>query len=170
MAGTNESVKKLRALLRHSDDMTEEENRHHIKQLAGKNDRLVAIVGGSIVEDTLQYLFEKKMPNKDAAAALFGPRGALASFSSKINTAYAFGFIDRDVQRNCDYIREIRNVFAHRIAPTSFTTPEVRDVCRLLVTMLKTKPARSMRQHYMNAVFATSLAIQLRTPARLSSP
>src|SRR5262249_47141854 len=64
---------------------------------------------------------------------LFTGNGALASFSSRIQVASALGLLTREQRANLDYIREIRNAFAHATKPIRFATPEIKAVCALLV-------------------------------------
>ena len=127
MPDANASTKALRALLKDSTiplkDMAK-----HIRELTGTNDRLIAIICGSLVEFNLRGLIE--LPN--GADKLFDPTAPLSTFSAKINLAYSLNLIGADIRRNADYIRDIRNVFAHRAAPTSFRTKEVAAVCALL--------------------------------------
>src|ERR1039458_1249722 len=100
------------------------------------------------------------MPN--GAGTLFDPKGALSTFSAKIELAYALELIDKDVRRNADYIREIRNIFAHRIGPTYFRIPEISAVCRLLAlgdSEWRPRVKTNMRLRYHYACRATDLAI-----------
>jgi DNA-binding MltR family transcriptional regulator len=64
--------------------------------------------------------------------ALFERDAPLSSFSKLIRVAYAFGIIDHDLRRNCDYVREIRNAFAHSPTTVKFESAEIRTVCNLL--------------------------------------
>ena len=162
MAGTNPSVQKLRALLR-DPHIPQQDMEKHVKELMGKNDRLLAVVGGSLVEGALRGLLKSKMRNEnDTDKRLFGPNAPLSSFSVKIDLAYALKLVDNDTRRNAHYIREIRNVFAHRVAPTSFLTTEVAAVCRLLVIGShegNKRAQRSMRARFLVGCVTTGRAI-----------
>src|ERR1051326_2063172 len=105
MAGTNATIKALRDLLRDTI-IPQEIMGKHVKELAGRNDRLLAIVGGSAVEAALEGRLLRVMRD-GSREALFGIRAPLSTFSAKIQIAYALGLINNDVRRNADYIRDI---------------------------------------------------------------
>ncbi len=159
MAGTNSSIKALRWLLR-DNIIPRNVMLKHIREVTGKNDRLIAVVGGSQVEGVMRALLKANMPN--GPGTLFDSKSALSTFAAVIDLAYAFGLIDADIKRNSHYIREIRNVFAHRIAPTSFKTKEVANVCKLLVLGRhegRENVNSDMRARYQFAVVHTGGAI-----------
>ena len=51
--------------------------------------------------------------SKTQYADLFGPMAPLGSFASKIRMAYALNVITRDVYRDLEKLRKLRNAFAH---------------------------------------------------------
>jgi hypothetical protein len=159
MVAVNSSIDALRRFLRDpvipSDQMGK-----HLRELVGKNDRLVAIVAGSFVEASLRRLLEGQMRN-GTHGELFGARGPLSGFAAKIEIAYALRLIDANTRRNAHYIREIRNVFAHKVAPVSFRTPVVAAVCKLLSAGSREgHPASAnMRTRYLFAATATASAV-----------
>jgi len=164
MSTDNTSVSKLKAMLRRKM-LTGDELTRHVAELRGTNDRLVAVVGGSMIDGALEGKLQKLMIPLDSKSkynAVFGHPGPLSSFSSKIVLAHALGLIDNNIRRNADYIREIRNAFAHSIKPIRFATPEVAAVCRLLVfraqTEAKLKRA-GLRRRFLLAVVDTGQAI-----------
>lgn len=102
---------------------------------ADKNDRGVALTLCSAVETALyQFIDSWIVPelNSEEKSHLFSGDAPLGTFSSRIRIAYAFGLIDRDVHKSLHHLREIRNAFAHTMAPISFETPEVAKACELL--------------------------------------
>lgn len=106
----------------------------HVSELVGDSDRAIAIVGGAIVESALKGALLERMPNlsKKLHDDIFDSRGALSTFSSKINIAAALEIISLATKRNANYIRAIRNIFAHSVQPISFGTPKIRAMCELL--------------------------------------
>jgi len=165
MVTANASIKALRALQRDPTIPLRDWVRH-IKELTGRNDRLVAIICGSYVEAELRKLLQSAMPN--GAGMLFDPHAPLSTFSAKINLAYSLALIGPDIRRNADYMREVRNVFAHRVAPTNFRTKEVSAVYRLLSRGkwdTTFDPKMTMRTKFMLTAIATGGAI---TNKRLS--
>ncbi len=162
MSRANASIKALRALSQ-SKIILHKDMSRHIRELTGRNERLLAVVCGSIVEINLRGLIESAMPN--GPDKLFEPHAPLSTFSAKSSLAYSLGLISADLRRNTEYIREIRNVFAHRIAPTNFKIKEVADVCRLLTLgkWEETKRAEmDMRQRFVSASVETARAICVR--------
>lgn len=81
----------------------------------------------SIVESFLDRLILAKLRvrGKDLEAQLFGPRGPLADFNSKIHIAVAFGVVSPNMGEELHRLRRIRNVFAHATHHVSFETPEI---------------------------------------------
>ena len=152
MTLANPTIKALRGLLRRG--LTRAEFDKHLKELSGKNDRLIAVVGSAHIENALRGMIIGALRSGEKTNELFMGQGELARLSSRIKFAYALKLIDNDLRRNLDYIREIRNVFAHRVAPTRFTTPEVAATCRLLNLgdYENSRTRRSMRLRYLGAV------------------
>jgi hypothetical protein len=137
MRKTNASVKALRAFAREKT-IPKKHVERHFRQILGTNDRLVAIVMASALEHTLETLLEASMPK--GSDGLFEVNQPLQAFSSKIRLAYSLGLIGADIRQNLDYIREIRNAFAHHIGPITFATPEVKAVCKLLIVAPNVRP------------------------------
>jgi len=168
MAGTNASIRALHDLLANTR-IPDKALGKHILELTGRNDRLVAVVCGALVERNLQGLLESVMPN--GPGSLFEPLLPLGSFSAKIKLAYSLNLINADIRRNADYIREIRNTFAHRIAPTSFRTKEVAAVCRLLfVGKEGNRIPKNMRGRYSLVAMETGAALTRKRYAAAGSP
>jgi hypothetical protein len=132
----------------------------HVRELTGTNHRLVAIVCASLVELNLTGLIKAFLRN--GAGSLFDPYKPLGTFAAKIEMAYALGLIDVEVRRNSDYIREIRNIFAHRMAPTNFNTKEVAAVCRLLVVNYHGFPSidKPRERYYRTAIQTAKVIMQ----------
>jgi hypothetical protein len=160
MSDVNSSVKKLRKLMREGFP---ENTPAHVKEISSNNDRLVAILGGTMIELALTDVLRSVMFRGDNK--LFDPHQPLSTLSSKIQLAFSLGLIDDDIHRNCEYIREVRNVFSHRLAPTSFRTPEVSAVCKLLKMGEiegKKNNKRNMRARYMQAAMRCGRQIAMR--------
>lgn len=97
------------------------------KELGKMQDRPVALVAATLVEDALQDLLlanMKKLSNTEHAD-LFSGVAPLASFAARIRIASAFRLIDKETKDDLTAIREIRNLFAHVRMPIDFDTPEI---------------------------------------------
>ncbi len=69
--------------------------------------------------------------SNNKAMQMFGSAlGPLYHFSPKIEIAYAFKVIDRDLYNDLRIIKDIRNKFAHPEGPTAFQTPKITDLVR----------------------------------------
>lgn len=93
---------------------------------------------------------------------LFNGYGPLSSFSGKINCAFAFKIIDESVHRDLDYIRKIRNHFAHHpLGNASFNESPVSEFCRELSTAKISEPPRIMYLVSVGLVVGTMHNIML---------
>jgi hypothetical protein len=100
----------------------------------GTSDRAIVIVLATMVETYLEAILAQRMDHlkSDDIERLFEGYGVLSSFSSKITIGYAFNIFNNDVRRDLNYIKDIRNAFAHSRTTIKFTTPEVSAACALL--------------------------------------
>jgi hypothetical protein len=85
----------------------------------GNSDRILAVVGGAILDDTLrQTIAQRLMDDKDRVDKLFNVGRALGNMEPKIDLLYLLGGLAKPV-RNCLYgIVTIRNHFAHHLDAT----------------------------------------------------
>lgn len=93
------------------------------KELQTASDRALAVVVASILdrslEDTLlEWMRELSTEDQNT---LFASRGVLATFSAKIDLAYAFRIFGPQTRADLHTIREVRNLFAHARLPLSFS-------------------------------------------------
>ncbi|MGA7562926.1 MAG: MltR family transcriptional regulator [Desulfobaccales bacterium] len=77
-----------------------------------QSDRACAILGVATLEALLENLLRRWML-PDAPEELFKSVGPLATFSARIDIAYAFGLISPLERRDLHLLRKIRNDFAH---------------------------------------------------------
>lgn len=150
---------RLKALARDKMIRPEEMDKH-VKELAGSNDRVAAIVGGTILEVNVGGLLRRYLRplSSHDENALFTGVGPLTTFSNQARVAYAMGLLSDEQYRNITYIREIRNLFAHGVRPWRFKTPEIEAVCGLLVI---NGPRAAMKkwQHPRKRYLATVLEV-----------
>lgn len=108
-------------------------------ELIHQPDRVAAIVAASLVQDSLMGMIRVRFArDDDTTMPLFKIDGALGSFSVASRLAYALGTISRDVYDDADYIRRIRNKFAHkpfledsqqRKQVATFSVQQISDLC-----------------------------------------
>lgn len=94
-----------------------------------------ALIGASILEDVLKtnilLRFRNGLSNNEIAS-LFENDAPLASFSARINMAYALSIIGEKTRADLNCIRDIRNAFAHSRTTLAFEMPEISDACKTL--------------------------------------
>lgn len=111
---------------RHAQAFIDELNRE-------KNDRGAAILVVTNVENMLQTVLEYRLKiHEKQYDRLFRSEAPLASFENKIQVAYALEVFGTEMFDNLNYIKAVRNAFAHARNPITFDTPEVIAVCNLL--------------------------------------
>ena len=99
-----------------------------------ESDRAAAVLAGSFVDEfTRKFIRSRMVDDKISDELLYG-YGPLANFGARINTLYAFGFINKSARDDLDVIRQIRNHFAHHPEQTSFEGEEVIRLCGKLST------------------------------------
>jgi hypothetical protein len=161
MASENATITALREHLRR-ETFGSSERKRHSQEAVRASDRTVAIVWGAYVERGLEILLASRMTlTATLRKQVFGREGPLASFSAKIIVAHALGLIDSDTKRNADYVREIRNAFAHTIQNLRFRTPEVTALYDLFMYRheLADFEKRSARRRFLSAALETAETI-----------
>lgn len=107
------------------------------KELEGTSDRSAAIVAGAFLDGVLQELLcEFLISGSSDQNKLFEGMGALATFSAKIEMSFRLGLISKGEHRTLNFIRGIRNDFAHMLGDLSFATPSIQARCKNIETPL----------------------------------
>ena len=82
------------------------------------------------VEICLRFAIDRNLTSGiDAYRDLFHSSAPLRSFEAKIRIGYGMGLFRDQTKNNLEYIKGVRNAFAHSIIPITFETPEVKAVC-----------------------------------------
>jgi hypothetical protein len=99
-----------------------------------RNDRGAAVLLATTLENSLQFAIERKLNIAEVhRTRLFQDEGApLRDFSAKIRMGHAIGLFGDETKDNLDFIRLIRNVFAHAPSPVNFSIHAISDACTLL--------------------------------------
>ena len=119
------------------------------------SDKASAMNVAGYATDFLRQLLETKMIKDDAVGELFDGYAPLATFFARIRVAFALGLIDAQTEKDLDYIRKIRNVFAHSKEPISFDESPVRELRQQLSTAKEHEDQdRGSRWKYMSAAVA----------------
>lgn len=97
-----------------------------------KSDRIVAVVGAAILEDSLRSALVDRMRAKDGKTdineKLFRVGGPLGNFAPKIDLGYQLWMFEKPYRNAMYGISEIRNMFAHNLGNTSFSSKDEKMV------------------------------------------
>lgn len=107
-----------------------------MRELEEQTDRGLAIIATALLEHHLAVAIEARLLPLSSKLKdnLFGSRGTLSGFQSKIDMGFALGLYTKDAHRELDTIRKIRNRFAHTPIALSFhDDPELRKLSLLLL-------------------------------------
>ena len=123
---------------------TAEERRRHAEwsritaalEIQEQSDRGAAILACAILDDTLRLAIESRLyksETKRLKEQLFEGQGPLATLWSRTVVARSLGLINDKIRNDLDRIRQIRNIFGHRMADGmteyTFDTPEIAKKC-----------------------------------------
>lgn len=107
------------------------------QQLSHESDRGAVLVVAAYIDAALEVLLaaffvepkiEGKKKRKDYKDSLFGPKGALGSFSAKEVLAHACGLISWIEFAEIKAIRKVRNKFAHDVFGARFDKEEIKKL------------------------------------------
>jgi len=122
-----------------------------------ETDRGVALMAAAYLENSLESLlkefFVNDLPLKNDPFNSYN--GFLTSFSSKIDLAFMLGLISNKTKQKLNWIRSIRNDFAHSADFIDFDKQSFADRCNNLNDYKKSEDL-SPRDIFIDAVFELS--------------
>ncbi|WP_323772649.1 MltR family transcriptional regulator [Alcanivorax sp.] len=136
-----------------------------LREFQAETDRGAALVGAALIDDRLVRLLKAHfLECKESEDLLKGGSAPLGAFSARIKMAYCLGLITDLEYKECDYIRRIRNEFAHKVHGLTFKDNKVHDLCQNLKanTPDGARFDGDARQLFINSVILTSLALWYR--------
>jgi hypothetical protein len=167
---------------------SEEDLAKAFKEIEDAPDRTMAIVAACLLEAILEdAIITRLRPMSNTHRdALFEGESGFAGFAAKINLGFSLGLYGTKTKNELDYIRKIRNQFAHYI-DRSFQHPKVTDSAKLITDYnpqpplddTKWSPAvlallsgRDLRWRYLNAVmhFINGLFQEMKRVQEPSAP
>jgi hypothetical protein len=111
-------------------------------ELFKQTDRGIAIMSAAFLEDELANAIKSWLHISDEETdQLFTPSGPLGSFDAKSRLIYGMGLVGHDIFKDLDYIRKVRNKFAHwalapnskgEFEPVTFETQDIAAWCKNL--------------------------------------
>ncbi len=131
--------------------------------LSAETDRGVALVCAAYLDEELRALLEKTfvdVPN--TVGKLFEGTGPVATFSSRIDLAFATGLLSVESHRALQLIRKIRNDFAHEYGERSFRDQDISARCRELMPLNPFVDEKDPRNLYIRAVLTVLAQIHAR--------
>ena len=85
-----------------------------------KSDRIVAVVGGAMIDDALRQILEYRLRPKEGSTdineILFRPSGPMGNLQPKIQLGYQLYAIDKPHRNALTGLAELRNAFAHQLS------------------------------------------------------
>ncbi len=126
------------------------------ESLKNESDRGVVLISAELIHNCLTNLFEKYLilNSNLRKTILDNSLAPLHTFSNKIKMAYSLGLVDKEQYNNLEYIRKIRNKFAHRIFDASFDDAEIIQWCKKLnITRIPGYDPTNYRHLFYDAAF-----------------
>lgn len=102
---------------------------HNLFTYESKDDRTIAILGGTFLEMILEHILYAFFPEDDKEVGeMMQFNQPLGNFSNKIKMCYCLGLIDKIIKDDLNLIRKIRNEFAHDLY-ASFESDKIKNWC-----------------------------------------
>jgi hypothetical protein len=98
-----------------------------IEELKAQTDRGAVLIAAAVLDELLEMTISARLieVGGDRHAALFGRGKPIDSFSAKIELGFRLGLYQNPARVQFEMIRDIRNKFAHRIEPLTFSHPDI---------------------------------------------
>ena len=104
-----------------------------IKNYEDESDRAVIILAISFIENYLENTLKKRLVQHKSMNKLFEGYAPLATFSAKIDIAYAIGLIPENICTELHLLRKIRNISAHEDSKIDFSDTRIMNICNNLI-------------------------------------
>lgn len=115
-------------------DFSKEQIEGIMTMVSHADDRTSAILALSAIEVALENLLRDSFV-QSTSESIYKGNGPLATLSSRIEIAFAVGLISEDEKRDLNFMRKIRNQFAHSFDHTiTFDSLPIRDWIKELRT------------------------------------
>lgn len=148
--------------------MTEEDIKYFskfLKEFQSETDRGAALVGAALIDERLERILNSHFVEcKQSDELLNGVNSPLGTLNARAKLSYCLGLITTLEFKEIEIIRQVRNLFAHKVIGLTFNSQKVSDMCKNLKanfpeTDESKKNARSL---FINSVILTSLALWYR--------
>jgi DNA-binding MltR family transcriptional regulator len=149
--------------------MDEHQKKHKLvaESLIKESDRGCVILGAALLTEALETLIRsvcRDTPKdiKSTIDPLFQGYAPLATFSARIQMAFALGILPRSLRDKIEIVRRMRNDFAHQWGPIDFNDPRCANRLNLLI-----RPSESEREEELQQETLKGLAILAPTKEQL---
>lgn len=113
-----------------------------VDEFKTESDRAAVILGAAKLDLLLYQIIQQYLaPNTGGKDELLDGDSPLGTFSAKIMLANRLGLIDNEFTRSLQFVRKIRNSFAHEVSGCTLNSGSHRDRVKELVAQLKHKNA-----------------------------
>ena len=111
------------------------DSRRFIEDLQKETDRGAALVGATFIDNVLESMLRAYfVDDKEIVDELLNSNDLIGNLSVKGKMAYCLGLIGKENYRDINVIRKIRNEFAHLDKPVSFNMPNIKELCKVLIS------------------------------------
>lgn len=88
--------------------------------LVSEDPRVIPVVASSYADERLEEMFKREIPDNvpGGRSGLLSGFGPLARLSQRLQMAFAFGWLSKDLLVELDHLRKIRNEVSHKWDPT----------------------------------------------------
>ena len=97
--------------------------------LNDESDLACVVIAVAFLDTSLASLLAHKLADSSVSTKLLAPSGAIGSYSTRADLAYALGLVTKGHYQDLCSIGEIRNRFAHNHLQLSFQDPAVQESC-----------------------------------------
>ena len=137
-----------------------DDHRRAIEEIeASPSERMVAIVGVAVLDNTLNRTVQERLSkDADTARKLFKINGALGNTDPKIDLLWLLGGCERSVRNAMYGLAKIRNRFAHNLSINFDSTDEMMQEGFNLLTL------HEGRSHYPHHILKQDSEIAIEPP------
>ncbi|MCS6267323.1 MAG: transcriptional regulator [Vampirovibrio sp.] len=103
-----------------------------LPELNKESERGRVLISCSYLDELMRLILLAFLVDNDSSKKLIeGFNAPLGTLSTRSSAAFALGLISEQEFKECNTLRKVRNLFAHRVH-ASFDTQEIRDLCNNL--------------------------------------
>ena len=107
--------------------------RGFLEELGHETDRAAAILGAALLDELIyQLICAFLIDDAEEVQNLTDTERPLGAFGARIRAAYCMGLITKEIFKDLNVIKLIRNLFAHRLHGLSFSEESIANECAKL--------------------------------------